>query len=431
MSCEPSDAVVPAAAPGPHRAERMPLTALLFGLSFIQGLALNLMPVLFPTLGVEFGISKAQQGLLQTAFTAGTISVLIAAGYLINYFGAKHVARAVTMLIGLGAILFGLAPYYALVLCGAMLMGMGTACLVPVYAAVITARFADIRQRMYMWTFAVLAGSATVSTALAGDLVQRYSYHVVFVAFGLLIWIWAAALLGIAGRALDPGIGRVRAPPVAGRAAGAATGGHVTAFLRFLADGLLNRAALYALGLVVVLDTLASGNLLAWAPSYFGEAYGLVNVGVVLSASSAGVFVGRVVMGVLPPDRVPDRILLGLCYAGAMVAFGLILILRPGMYAALGLIALNGALVAAQSPLTYSIATTKFGNRAPAAIPLVDAMGNFGALLGPPLVGLLADRAGELKAVMGFIPLCGFALVGLLFVWEAIDRPRRTGPAAA
>jgi MFS family permease len=430
MTREPSEPVAAASAPGARRPERMQLMALLFGLAFIHGLALNLMPVLFPTLGAEFGVAKAQQGLLQTAFTSGTIIVLIAAGYLINYFGARHVARAVTLLIGLGAILFGLAPYYALVLCGAMLMGMGTATLVPVYAAVITARFADMRQRMYMWTFAVLAGSATVSTALAGALVKRFSYHVVFVAFGLLIWVWVAALLAVAGGALDPGIGRVQARAT-GPAGGAGSARHLASFLRFLADGLLNRAALYALGLVVILDTLASGNLLAWAPSYFGETYGLGNVGVVLSASSAGVFIGRMVMGVLPSDRIPDRVLLGFCYAGAMVAFGLILLLRPGMYVALGLIALNGALVAAQSPLTYSIASAKFGDRAPAAIPLVDAIGNFGALLGPPLVGLMADRAGELKAVMGFIPLCGFALVALLFIWELVDRPHRTVTPAA
>jgi FSR family fosmidomycin resistance protein-like MFS transporter len=364
------------------------LVLLLFGLACVHGLALNLMPVLFPTIGEAFSVPKAQQGLLQTAFTVGMVAALIVAGYLINLLGAKRVAAAVMVLAGLAAVLFGLARTYVLVLGSAMLLGMSMASLTAVYAAIITSKFADIRRQMYMWTFAALAGSATLSTSLIGGLVDRFQYSVVFVVFGLFIWVWALSLFSAAGRALEPDVGRARLASDEPTSHSDALPRRLSRLLRFLAEGLLNRGVLYLLGMIVILDTLASGNVLAWAPSYFGETYRLGNIGLVLSASSAGVFLGRLVLGALPPGAISDRVLLGLCYAGAMAAFGLILLLHPSVYVAIALIALNGALVSAQAPTTYSIATSQFRDRTPAAIPLIDAMGNLGGLVGPSAAGI-------------------------------------------
>ncbi len=246
------------------------LVAVLFGLAFVHGLALNLMGVLFPTIEETFGLAKAQTGLLQSFFTVGMMTALVIAGYLTNYLGAKRVAWVVLAIAGGGAIVFGIAPVYILVLSGTFLLGLG------------------------MWTFAVLAGSATISTALIGGLISMISYQIVFVAFGVFIWAWTALLFVIAGRFLPSDVGKVHLGDDTDAGDAASIGQRIRSFGKFLTSGILNRPALYILGFIVVLDMLASGNLLAWMPSFFEETYGLANIGIVLSASSLGVLVGRV-----------------------------------------------------------------------------------------------------------------------------------------
>ncbi len=400
------------------------LVAVLFGLAFVHGLALNLMGVLFPTIEETFGLAKAQTGLLQSFFTVGMMTALVIAGYLTNYLGAKRVAWVVLAIAGGGAIVFGIAPVYILVLSGTFLLGLGISPLIAVYAAIIAARFADVRQRMYMWTFAVLAGSATISTALIGGLISMISYQIVFVAFGVFIWAWTALLFVIAGRFLPSDVGKVHLGDDTDAGDAASIGQRIRSFGKFLTSGILNRPALYILGFIVVLDMLASGNLLAWMPSFFEETYGLANIGIVLSASSLGVLVGRVLMGAIPPGSISDRTLLAVCYAGAMVVFTLILVLHPSCTIALVLVAINGAFVSAQAPTTYSIAIARFGDRAPAAIPLVDAIGNSGILIGAPLLGFIADLTGELHAAMWLIPIAGMSLVLVVAVWQLYDRAR-------
>jgi len=410
------------ASPPAQAGSRTVLMILLFGLAFVHGLALNLMGVLFPTIGETFGIAKAQQGLLQSFFTVGMMIALIIAGYLTNYLGAKRVAGLVLAIAGTGAVLFGIAPVYIVVLIGAFLIGLGISPLIAVYAAIIAARFADIRQRMYMWTFAVLAGSATISTALIGGLIDMISYKVVFVAFGVFIWAWTALLFATTARSLSADVGKVHLEEDASEVLSIRQ--KIRSFWDFLASGILTRASLYILGSIVILDMLASGNLLAWMPSFFEESYGLANIGMVLSASSVGVLGGRMVMGAIPPGAISDRTLLAICYTGAMVVFALILVLHPSCTIALILVAINGAFVSAQAPTTYSIAIARFGDRAPAAIPLIDAIGNLGILIGAPLLGFIADLTGELQAAMWLIPIACMTLVLVLVVWQLYDRVR-------
>jgi MFS family permease len=405
-----------------EKRKKLNLTILMFGIAILQGFALNLMPVMFPTMGEKFSISKAQQGLLQTNFALGAIIALIVAGYCVNLFGAKKSAWVILGVLGSGAFLFGAAPIYPLVLLAAVLIGMGTATFVAVYAAIITAEFAEKSQRMYMLTYAVLAGSATIATMFVGWLIKQFDYTSVFMIFGVCIWGLSVVLMTTFGRSLKADVGCLHHDPAHPKACDVERKNWLQKFGSFLGTGILNRGSLYLLGAVVLLDTLASGNLLAWMPTYFKNNFHMENTGVVLSCSSGGVLAGRLLMGAFPPGFIGDRVLLAICYTGAMVAAGLILLIHPSVYVAFFLVGLSGAFVAAQAPTTYSIATSKFGERAPAAIPLVDGIGNFGGLIGPPLLGAIADITGDLNATMWLVPICGFSLVILLVIWEAADR---------
>ena len=403
---------------------RTVLAALIFSLVTLQGLTINLMPLLFGTMAESFHVNLRQQGQLQSFFLAGGILGLLVSGYITERIGARRSGMLAAGLIGLGLLLLGLAGTYERVLLAAAMIGLGDMWILAVYSAIITARFAKIRQRMFMFSTAVFAGSATVSSALLGKLlVSVPDWHLIFLGLACLTGAWFVGFFLITRRVLcilDP------TALTEGQNSPEGSGG-LAARVRqariFLADGLFNRSAFWLLGVLVVLDIVAAGNIVAWTARFFQTEYGVGEdqAGLMLTASAAGVFVGRLFMGTFVSGRVGDRLLLGICYAAGILMYTLILII-PGYRLGLLLIFLNGAFIAAQAPTMYAIASDKFGRRAATAIPLIDAIGVLGWFATPALVGALADHYG-LGAVLWFIPAVGAVLVAIVFAWEIVDRP--------
>jgi MFS family permease len=420
--------------PSPHSrmtVERAPqsrgrLMAFLFGLAILHGSLINLMPVMFSTMAATFHVDKTQQGMLKSCFFAGLMVSLVVSGYLTRYLGARRMTILAGIVAGAGAMFFGLAPTYTLVLVAAGVLATGIAPFTAVYAAVIAANFPHTRQRMYMWTYGFLAGSATIATTSLGallDIVPRY--NPLFVLLGLSIWAWMTLLVSVSWRALDE---TAETMPSASPDDAAKVGPRekLVALWRFLTSGIFSRGALYVMGLLMVFDYLCASNMMAWTPSFFEELYhgGSLLGGTALSASSAGVCVGRILMGALPPGRIPERVLLALCYLGVVVSFGAIVFFCPPYIWSIGLMFGAGAFISAQAPTMGSLAVAKFGDRAPVVIPLCEAFGAIGGLLGPPLLGLLAMRAGALGAVMWLVPAAGLALSAVAIGWEVCDRHR-------
>jgi fucose permease len=198
----------------------------------------------------------------------------------------------------------------------------------------------------------------------------------------------------------------------------------MAALWRFLTSGVFTRGALYLMCILMVFDYLCSSNIMAWTPRLFEQFYGAQKVlgGSALSASSAGVLVGRLIMGCLPPGRIPDRVLLAVCYVSGVLSFGLIILLQPSYTGSMVLMFLSGAFIAAQAPTMGSLAVAKFGERAPVVIPLYEAVGTVAGIVGPPIVGALADRSGELAPVLWLVPIGGLALGTVAISWELYDR---------
>jgi nitrate/nitrite transporter NarK len=70
-----------------------------------------------------------------------------------------------------------------------------------------------------------------------------------------------------------------------------------------------------------------------------------------------------------------------------------------------------------------ALASVKFGDRAATIIPLVCAVGGLGGLMGPTMIGGLANYYG-LHTVLWLIPLLGTIYVTCVFTWEIVDRRR-------
>ena len=70
------------------------LAALIFSLVAVQGLTINLMPVLFGTIARTFEVNLRQQGQLQSVFLAGGMIALLVSGYVTESIGAKRSGMA-------------------------------------------------------------------------------------------------------------------------------------------------------------------------------------------------------------------------------------------------------------------------------------------------------------------------------------------------
>jgi MFS family permease len=407
------------------------LVLFIFSLVCVQGLTINLMPLMFGTIARTFDIDLRQQGQLQSAFSAGGALALLISGYVTEAIRPKRSGALALLLAGAGSLLLGLAPGYLFVLGAAAVIGLGTQWVLAVYSAIITAHFADIRQRMFTWTLAVFAASATLSPYLLGRLLAAVpEWRMIFVGYGLLLWAWIAGAFLLAGSRLDA-IGKAvpagGAPVDSDHRPGPLE--RLRGLPRFLTDGLFNRGALWLIGVVVILDQLAAGNIIAWTPRFFELRHHASpdQAGLLLSASAAGVCLGRLFLAAFVAGRLPDRVLLGITYAGAMLTYMLILVV-PSYPVAVALMGLNGALLGAQAPTCYSLVSAKFGDRAATAIPLTDGIGTVGGLFSPPLIGAAGDRVG-LGSVLWIIPVFGFGLTALVLAWELYERKqsRRSG----
>jgi MFS family permease len=406
------------------------LKVFLFGLAVLHGLVVNLMPVMFSSMEATFQADKARQALLKSYFFGGSAVALVAAGYATQYFGVRRTCILLAFLAGSGAVAFGLAPTYSLVLAATAVLAIGIAPLAAIYAAIIAAHFHKSRQRMYMLTYALLAVSATIATTALGALLDRLGrYQEVFLGLGIVIWVSMAALLAIGWQALGRQAEAAAGAPVQ---QDLPTGGESVSpglLLRvwaFLGSGVFTRGALYLMCALMIFDYLFASNMLAWTPTFFEGRYGSSKLlaGSALSASSAGVAVGRMLMAAFPPGKVADRVLLAGCYAGGVICFGLMILLQLPYPVSLFLMFVSGGFIAAQAPTMGSLAVAKFGDRAPIAVPIYEAVGTLAGIFGPPVVGYFADRTGQLEAILLLVPAAGLALAAVAGGWEFYDRRR-------
>ena len=410
---------------------RRTLLIFLFVMAFQQGVTINLLPVLFTNFAETFQLDLQQRGQIQSFFFVGAMAALFASGFVTERIAVRRSALLALGLSGLGSILVAVAPDFLLLRLGAMVLGMGTLWVLSVTSATIAAHFAPQSQRLFMWTMAVFAASGTGAPYGLGHLVSFLgAWRPILFGVGLYLWVSALAItLLFSGSLRDTGLrARLPGPRPDGDSLGSgplrtAPAGWLAGIVRRYRGSLLGQGALLLIGFLVVLDNLTAGNIVAWTPNLcelrFGRSTALA--GEIMGANSVGYLAGRVILGLFLTGRYSDRVLLGLCYAGGMLAYSLLLwVPDPSM--AIAMMVLQGVFLSAQAPTVYSLASSKFADRAGTAVPLVDAIGTIGAIPAPPLMGWVAQRMGGLEQAAWLIPLTGCLLVAISLGWEVRDR---------
>ncbi|TDQ18468.1 fucose permease [Algoriphagus boseongensis] len=180
---------------------------------------------------------------------------------------------------------------------------------------------------------------------------------------------------------------------------------------------------LLRIGLIAFLGMMTEGCMFDWSGVYFKKIVlaepGLVALGYVC-------FMGAMASGRFMTDKSTHRFgrVPVLRVSGVLIFLGLLIsVIWPGIYsAALGFL-LVGFGVASIIPVSYSIAGRSKLYPPSVALALVSTISFFGFLLGPPLIGFVADLF-DLKVSFALIAINGLGIFLLTSIRKKVFEPQ-------
>jgi len=330
-----------------------------------------------PAVKARHALSDAQLGMALLAMAAGAVVALPVAGWLVARVGSRRVTTAAAIGLCVALPLPVLSPSVALLIPALALLGAFNALLdVSMNAQAVEVERAYGRAIMSsfhaLWSVGGLAGAALAGVAMSLA-VGRES---------LVVWIGAAALGVVVGA--QPGL-----------APGAPAPRHAPVFAR-------PRRELMALGALAFAGLLTEGAVADWSAVYLHDALG---VGASYAAAGFAAFAAAMAIGRFAGDRAVDRF--GprrvLRVSGTIAAAGLAVGLvsgSPGLaVAGFGAVGLG---IANTIPLLFSAAARVSGTPPAIALAAVTTTGYLGFLVGPPLIGLVAELT-SLPVALGLV----------------------------
>ncbi len=384
--------------PRSHRTWLVPLAFLAF---VSLGLPDGVLGVAWPSLRRSFDRPIDQLGLILLATMAGYLASSFGAGAVLERLGVGRLLVSSGLLVAAGAAAWAATPWWAAIVAGAFVSGLGAGAIDAGINAFAAARFTPrvITWLHACWGLGAMIGPLVMTAVVAGGAGWRWGYVLLAASlaamaacFQLTLGLWelpaaegAPSLRGVAGSLAEA----LREPRVRGNA-----------LLFFLYTGVEASAG-------------------QWAFSLLTESRGMTTAAAGLAASTywGSIFAGRLAFGALAHHVAPAR-LLRLGMAGAPLAALVVSLTRSGAGGFAGLFAL-GLLLAPIFPLLIAETPSRVGERhASHAIGFQISAATLGAGTLPAAAGLLARHAG-LEALGPFL-LAASVLV--LVVHEAAGR---------
>lgn len=403
----------------------------IFGLIFIQGLMVNHISVLLPVLEESLSLNERQVGLISSLAFAGALPALFLSGYVTEFIRPKLSGVIAVVLTGMGCLIMGTATYGTVVV-GIFILHFGFNWILSVHSAVIADYFPQSRQRLFFLAMAMLAVGAIIGPSAIGKVIEIVgvdSWGTVYGCTALVVWSLFVVLYIVCGHrisALSMGTAKSHSYK---QFTLPSKKDDFTGTWHMLTSGIFNRPALYLLGMIVVLDNLATVNVISWTGILAKRRFeaGTADIGYLTSMMAVGILTGRIVMASFVSGRISDRKLLGFSYGSSMLFFIAILFSRTFflLYVSYFMMAF---FMSAQSATTYAIGANKLKGRAAAGIPIVDGIGALGSLAAPFIVGSLALQIG-LDRALWLVPIFGFLLTFACLAWERFDKHITTHPA--
>lgn len=327
-----------------------------------------------------YGMNHSQTGLVLLALGLGAQLAMPATGLLISRYGSHRVTAISAILF---CLLASLAPVMGTILRLAGLLfvlGMSTGVMdvaMNAQAVVVEKRYG----RPLMSSFHALFSGGMMAGALLGGVFTQQNIP-------LTTHLWLVVGLCLAGVLWSI---RHLSPEEQSAATSSAHSGSRWPI-----------RMLWVIGTIAFCSMLSEGTMADWSTIYVREIAhappGIAPAG--LSAFSAAMMLGRIA-GDFGRTRLGDSTLLIIT---SMIATSgtLLLVLAPTPAMTIGAMALVGIGLSVISPIAYSTAGSVDGLAPGVGISMVTTIGYSGFLLGPPIIGFLADWY-TLRASMAFV----------------------------
>lgn len=348
-----------------------------------------------PALAEKFGTSEAEIGIVVLVWGLGAVVAMQALRGVMARAGSRGALRVALPLTALAYVAVALAPTYWSLLAAVVAFGMTfgiTDIAMNAQASVVEQAYRrSIMSGMHAgWCIGAMTGGLFgVATAALG--------------LGFTATVLIAALFALpAGLAL----GRTYLPdPDAPAEAGA--GGRRRRRLP---------VAVYLIGVLGFIAFMTEGSIADWSSLMLHDELGATES---LAALGYPMFELAMLIGRLVGDRVRMRVGTRRLLAGAGLgtAAGMtVVVLAPTAPVAIAGFFLTGLVVCVVVPTTISLAGTAAPDRPAAAVAQVGAMGYGGLLLGPVVVGFLADATSLRLGVGVVVVLALLIAAGARFV---------------
>ena len=359
------------------------------------GLGLGAWAASLPSLKRAFMLSDAELSLALFGFAAGAMLTMPFVGRVVVRLGSAPLSIAAA--VGF-ALFLGLAPQAPNLLWLTLVVAAAGACFGTLDVAMNT--HATLVERLWgrmimssfhaLFSIGNLAGAGLAGFVLAHGLDAAHGLPMAAAAVAAVV-LAAAPFLGL-GR---PAEGAEEEGPAA------------PARRRFALPG----RPLLVLGGLAFLSFLAEGAITDWSAVYAATVVGTTEA---TAALAYGLFATTMTLGRVVGDRIAGRIgaTATLRSGAALVALALGLALAvPSTVPMLVAFALAGFGIANLIPVLFAVAGRTGGGRPGINVSTVAAMGYAGMLLGPPLIGLVAEAAG-LRTGLGVV-VVAVVIVGL------------------
>ncbi|WP_114749416.1 MFS transporter [Pleomorphovibrio marinus] len=358
-------------------------------LFFISGLYFSSWASRIPDFQKSFNLSEGQLGTLLLGLPTGSLIALPLAAWAVYKFGSKVVILLGITFYMLALILLGLAGssiQLAFFVVGFGLMGN----LMNISLNTQAIDIEDGYGRSIMNSFHGLWSLAGFTGAGVGALMvylgwDPFFHYLLVAAIGLIVVFIAASFL----RPENQNSGQ----------------SNQLVFKR--PDPLLLR-----IGLVGFCGMLCEGCMFDWSGVFFSK---VVQVAPTMVPLGFFAFMGAMASGRFLADKISNSLgkIAVLQISGAMISAGLIIsTLFPNLWSAIFGFSLVGLGTASVIPLSYSIAGRSSNYPPSIAIAMVSTLSFFGFLVGPPLIGFIAEIF-NLKISFLLIAVMG-SLIGLL-----------------
>jgi MFS family permease len=369
-------------------------------LFFVAGLCFASWASRIPDIRLKLGLSEGELGQLLLALPVGSMLALPVAGWLVHNYGSRVVVLLATCLYALFLPLLGWAPGFWSLAGSLVLFGFaGNLLNISVNTQAIGVQQAYGKPIMGsfhgLWSLAGFLGGA-LGTLLIRWQQPPFWHFLLVMVLGLLLTVLAHQ------RTLPQDTGADAGGPSLGRP----------------------EPYLLRIGLIAFCGMLCEGCMFDWSGVYFQKVVRpdatLVTAGYVACMSTMAL--GRFISDYFTHRFGTNRMLQ---ISSALIALGLVTaVVWPAFVPSVVGFLLVGFGIASVTPLAYSAAGQSTTVSPGVALAMVSTIGYFGFLLGPPLIGFIAE-VSSLRVSFALVAGLGAAIGVLAALPASAQKPAK------